>query len=118
MGTERALDRRRLLHDVAKYIVRTSQNVPADAPLPAPLLPLLIADLYGEDAPSPRAAYRTLGSALTGAERGTVDGLWARLDALEDGVRAGEAEATAKAMAVATEIAGTLHRWIGAGDSP
>lgn len=93
-----------LHHDVGKYISRTAQNVSPDETLAAPLLSMLVRDLYetyrGQSA---RVRFVALQAELPEQLRSSpiFEIALARLhamDALEQSVRAGELHATRSAI--------------------
>lgn len=94
-----------LEHDVAKYILRTSQNLPP-GPMPAALRPMLIRDLYGRDGEAgPYERFEEHSAALDVPRRDQCSADFSRLAELEAQVRAGESEATQEALTLARAIA-------------
>lgn len=93
-----------LHHDVGKRIARTARNV-REAPLPLPILALLLKDLYAIDG-STRASevFRARRAPLAKLDLADVADALARIDALEAEVRANEADAVREALALAVLV--------------
>jgi hypothetical protein len=99
--------RARLVHDVGKYVARTARNLPP-GPVDAELVAMLARDLFGSEREA-RASARldaiVAGDALAGhAAIASVRALLAEADDLEAPLRAGEAQAVARAAALALDV--------------
>jgi hypothetical protein len=103
----------RLAHDIGKHCTRGALNVHAGEPVPAAVVGLLARDLY-ELAPGQRASARfaelarELRAALRDGRLERCTALFAEIDALEPGVRAGDEPAVRRAAALAREIRALL----------
>ncbi|MFK7987917.1 MAG: hypothetical protein AB8I08_18000 [Sandaracinaceae bacterium] len=102
----RAEQAARLAHDVGKYVARIARNVPAGAPVPAPLLPLLVKDLYER----PGADFASLSAGLEHPDVAVARAHLGRLDALESAVREGQPDACVEACGLALQIEAALAR--------
>jgi hypothetical protein len=96
-----------LRHDVGKYITRAARNLPpGDAP--PVLLDMLVADLYRTDGERSALAVYDARVAAAGVDAGLVPpAIRAELEALmdlEEGVRAHDASAVARACRVALAV--------------
>lgn len=99
-----------LVHDVGKYIARTARNLPADGPIPAVLLPMIVRDLY-DTQPGERASElfeRLTGSREAPHLRACRKEL-AAIDALEERVRAGDEAAVRSAADHALAVEALLR---------
>ncbi len=107
----------RIVHDVGKYVARTAQNISDDTPLGAPLLAMLVRDLYetqgGERAS--RLLDRSPAAALAPPAWARARGLLVEIDALEARVRAGEGPAVRRAAILAREVEAQLRRLLAGG---
>lgn len=98
-----------LEHDVAKYIVRTARNL-GEGPIPGPLRPMLIRDLYGrEGEPGPSQRFEEHAAALDAHRRDQCEADFLRLAELEVQVRGGEDDATDEALTLARAIASRIQ---------
>lgn len=101
-----------LVHDVGKHVARTARNVRGDA-VPAPLLPLLLADLYRIDGRRRasevfRASRAQLGDAYP-SELEAVGRLLDEIDRLEEPASRGDAAALARVVELAREVERSLR---------
>jgi hypothetical protein len=95
----------RLAHDVGKYVARTARNV-ADGPVPAPVLAMLVKDLWELPAGGRASVvFERLAAPLRPDPRlEEAGGRLAEIDALESAVRAGDDGAVRRACALALEV--------------
>lgn len=104
----------RLAHDVGKSIARAAHNLPETAaPLPAPLLAMLMKDLYALEPGLRASAVFASRSATLSAESiqalAVVRAWLLEIDALEAAVRAGEPAAITRAAQLALEVEARLR---------
>ena len=100
----------RLAHDVGKYISRIARNVPAAGPMPAPLVPLLVKDLYAMPG-NQRASALFDELAPEHASLSPARRALAEIDRLEAQVRAGENAACLRACQLALEVEATIRSY-------
>jgi hypothetical protein len=93
-----------LHHDVGKRIARTARNV-QEAPLPLPILALLLKDLYAIDGTT-RASevFRARRVPLAKLDLADVADALERIDALEAAVRRNDADAVHEALSLAVFV--------------
>ncbi len=115
--TDAATLRKRIAHDVGKYVARTARNLP-EGKAPAVLVGMLLTDLYGS-AREPRASARLDALAGASADASIVAARerLAAVDALEADVRAGDERAIRRAAALALEVEAILRGAPGGGDA-
>ena len=105
-----------LVHDVGKYVARTARNLgdPPSTPLAAPLLQMLLDDCFGSattQRPSLRFAElrRQLLAVYPNVDLSAVATCLFELDSLESLIRADNAPAVARAVALAKQIEADLR---------
>jgi len=105
-----------LVHDVGKYVARTARNLgdPPSTPLAAPLLQMLLDDCFGSattQRPSLRFAElrRQLAAVYPNVDLSAVATCLFELDSLESLIRADNAPAVARAVALAKQIEADLR---------
>ena len=95
----------RLKHDVAKYVIRTAQNLPSGVEVPASLTPLLLRDAYGDPGDLTLERYRRDAAALTPDARRQCDEAFEALGGLEAAARKAETGALKELVALLRGIA-------------
>lgn len=108
----------KLAHDVGKYLTRVARNLDPSpsAPLPAPVLAMLLADLYGpanDPSKRPHVVFKKLRQLLPPGvgepQLVRCAECFARLDTLAESVAAGQAAAVAQAVRAAMAIDAELR---------
>jgi len=92
-----------LIHDVAKYLTRVARNLPKDGPIPEVLGAMLVKDLYETHRQRPASArFDELAHAIEDpALRAGLRAHLTEIDALEQGVRSGDAPSMRRAAELA-----------------
>ncbi|MGE0786026.1 MAG: hypothetical protein AB7S26_10085 [Sandaracinaceae bacterium] len=103
------LDRAALAHDIGKYVCRIARNVPDGGPFPAALAPLLAKDLY--ELPGGGRPSAAFDARAPSGDLPEVRGAFARIDAIEPDVRAGDPTACLEACALARAIDDALRAY-------
>jgi hypothetical protein len=100
-----------LAHDVGKYVARIARNVRDGEPMPPALMPMLARDLY--ELPGGKRAsqrFEELASSIDDERITRARSLLARIDSLEQPVRAKDEAACRAACALAREVEDLLRQ--------